>query len=135
MHIDLDRLADCTRMIGEPLRLLILRLLMEGELCVCEITAALNEPQYKVSRHLGILKRTGLLRDRREGTWILYSLDPDLPASLCNHLASLKIMLDDDPRAATVLGRLRPSPKRQAIPCLVCNGASTESPSPKRTAP
>lgn len=67
-------LADETRLM---LMLLILR---EQELCVCEMTHALEESQPKVSRHLAELRRCGLLSDRRESQWIYYGLAPTLPA-------------------------------------------------------
>ncbi len=70
----LRALADGTR-----LRLINL-LLAEEELCVCELTAALEIVQPKVSRHLAILRETGLVLDRREGLWIHYRIHPDLPA-------------------------------------------------------
>lgn len=44
-----------------------------GELCVCDIESALGFSQTKVSRHLAVLRRAGLVRDRRKGLWILYS--------------------------------------------------------------
>jgi ArsR family transcriptional regulator len=52
----------------------------EGELCVCELTCALDEIQPKISRHLAILRESGVVLDRRQGQWIYYRLDPDLPA-------------------------------------------------------
>lgn len=55
-------------------RLRILHLLGKGELCVCDIMRVLGAPQPKVSRHLGYLKRAGLVNDRREGPWRHYSL-------------------------------------------------------------
>ncbi|WP_163559045.1 metalloregulator ArsR/SmtB family transcription factor [Halomonas sp. NO4] len=66
-------LADDTRLM---LMLLILR---EGELCVCEMTHALEESQPKVSRHLAQLRNCGLLNDSREGQWVHYALAPALP--------------------------------------------------------
>jgi ArsR family transcriptional regulator len=51
----------------------------EGELCVCELTCALNESQPKVSRHLAQLRNCGLLADRRQGQWVYYRLHPNLP--------------------------------------------------------
>ncbi|SDI75500.1 metalloregulator ArsR/SmtB family transcription factor [Billgrantia gudaonensis] len=66
-------LADDTRLM---LMLLILR---EGELCVCEMTHALEESQPKVSRHLAQLRNCGLLYDSREGQWVYYRLAPALP--------------------------------------------------------
>ncbi len=55
-------------------RLRILFLLAKRELCVCELVEVLEMPQGKISRHLAMLKRAELVRDRREGTWIYYSL-------------------------------------------------------------
>jgi ArsR family transcriptional regulator len=57
----------------------MLLLRSEGELCVCELVVALNENQPKVSRHLAQLRNCALLRDRRQGQWVYYSLHPDLP--------------------------------------------------------
>ncbi|SDT89356.1 ArsR family transcriptional regulator [Pseudomonas pohangensis] len=51
----------------------------EGELCVCELTCALAASQPKISRHLALLRSSGLLADRRQGQWIFYRLHPDLP--------------------------------------------------------
>ena len=58
-------------------RIRLLKLLQERELCVCEIIQALNMTQPRVSRNLGILKNVGLVKDRREGLWVHYSLDLD----------------------------------------------------------
>ena len=51
-----------------------------GELCVCELTAALELNQPKISRHLALLRSAGLLMDRRQGQWVYYRLHPDLPS-------------------------------------------------------
>jgi ArsR family transcriptional regulator len=51
-----------------------LKLLLKKELCVCEIEAALDLSQSKVSRHLTVLRSVDLVEDRREGLWIFYSL-------------------------------------------------------------
>ncbi|MCW8904880.1 metalloregulator ArsR/SmtB family transcription factor [Sedimenticola sp.] len=49
------------------------------ELCVCELTEALDLPQPKISHHLAALRRAGLVIDRKEGLWIHYRISPDLP--------------------------------------------------------
>ncbi|MFJ3486837.1 metalloregulator ArsR/SmtB family transcription factor [Pseudomonas sp. NPDC090202] len=67
-------LADDTR---SRITLLVAR---ERELCVCELTAALDLSQPKISRHLALLRSAGLLMDRRQGQWVYYRLNPDLPA-------------------------------------------------------
>tara|TARA_R110002049_G_scaffold105182_2_gene251956 strand:- start:751 stop:1521 length:771 start_codon:yes stop_codon:yes gene_type:complete len=51
----------------------------EGELCVCEMMAALDDIQPKVSRNLALLRKNGLLVDRRQGQWMYYRINPDLP--------------------------------------------------------
>ncbi|RBP51150.1 metalloregulator ArsR/SmtB family transcription factor [Arenicella xantha] len=66
-------LADETRLLAT---LLIYK---EGELCVCELMEAMDDSQPKVSRHLAQLRACGLLTDRRQGQWVYYSLNSDLP--------------------------------------------------------
>ncbi len=66
-------LADDTR-----LRMLLL-ICREQELCVCELTTALQLSQPKVSRHLAQLRKAGLLLDRRQGQWVYYRLHNELP--------------------------------------------------------
>ena len=66
--------------LAHPLRLRALLLLHEeGELCVCELTHALDVSQPMISRHLAQLRRDGLVSDRRQGQWVYYRLHADLP--------------------------------------------------------
>ncbi len=67
-------LADHTR-----LQCLLL-LDCETELCVCEFTTAMNLTQPKISRHLAQLRAHNILIDRRQGQWVFYSINPELPA-------------------------------------------------------
>lgn len=67
-------LSDETRL------MLVLLLRQSEELCVCELAAILTLPQPKISRHLAMLRVSGLLLDRREGKWIYYRLSPHMPA-------------------------------------------------------
>ena len=73
-------LADSTR-----LRCLLL-MQAEGELCVCELTHALNLSQPKISRHLAHLREAGVLVARRDGTWMNYRINPDLQGWALNIL-------------------------------------------------
>ncbi len=69
-----------TKALADQTRLRILLLLASGrELCVCELTQALELAQPKISRHLAILRESGLLQDRKAGLWVYYRLHPDLP--------------------------------------------------------
>ena len=60
--------------LGDESRLSILRLLQKREMCVCEIMIALEMTQPTASHHLGILERAGLVRERRDGRWVFYSI-------------------------------------------------------------
>lgn len=60
--------------LSDETRLRIVVLLSEKELCVCQIEAVLGLPQAKISRHLTVLRHAGLVKDRRDGLWIYYSL-------------------------------------------------------------
>lgn len=62
------------RALSDETRLRITVLLSKKELCVCQLEWALGLTQAKVSRHLTVLKNAGLVKDRREGLWIFYSL-------------------------------------------------------------
>lgn len=61
--------------LSDETRLRIIKLLEDGEHCVCDIVAALDMVQPKVSFHLGVLKGAGLIKDRKDGKWIHYSLN------------------------------------------------------------
>lgn len=66
--------------LGDENRLSILLLIrQQTELCVCELTAALNLSQPRVSRHLAYLREQNLLQDERRGQWVYYRLHPELP--------------------------------------------------------
>lgn len=66
-------LSDETR-----LRCLVL-IQKKGELCVCELSQILGSIQPKISRHLALMRNSGLVSDERRGQWVYYSLDRSLP--------------------------------------------------------
>lgn len=102
MEIDLEVFKAC----ADPTRLRVLFLLTERELCVCELVEVLDMPQGKVSRHLAVLKRAGLVQSRREGTWIYYALrKPDTGLQKRLHLY-LRAASQEHTRAAEDLRRL-----------------------------
>jgi ArsR family transcriptional regulator, arsenate/arsenite/antimonite-responsive transcriptional repressor len=61
--------------LSDPLRIQILELLRQQELCVCDLCDRLEVSQSKLSFHLKTLKEAGLVRSRQEGRWIYYSLN------------------------------------------------------------
>jgi ArsR family transcriptional regulator, arsenate/arsenite/antimonite-responsive transcriptional repressor len=104
--------------LGNDIRLRCLLLLeQEEELCVCELTHALNESQPKISRHLAHLREWGLVLDRRDGLWIHYRLHPELPTWALEVLHSSRRGLENNLPYTTDRQRLITMPNRPAIRC------------------
>ncbi len=101
---------------GTRLRCLLL-LATAGELCVCELTYALDIVQPKVSRHLALLREVGVVRDRREGLWVHYRIRDDLPEWAQQVLqATLAGVARQEPFARD-RARLARMPNRPGAPC------------------
>ena len=100
MTTQLKQLETLFKALADATRLRILRLLMAGEVCVCDIHDTLKIPQAKASRHLAYLRRAGLVTTRREGLWVHYRLarsaDPviatieDATTHVLGHVDALK---------------------------------------------
>lgn len=100
MTHQLGQLETLFKALADGTRLRILRLLMAGEVCVCDIHDTLKIPQAKASRHLAYLRRAGLVTTRREGLWVHYRLaksaDPviatieDATTHVLGHVDALK---------------------------------------------
>ena len=76
--------------LADETRLNIVTLVAEHqELCVCDLTEKLQLSQPKISRHLALLRASGLLQDRRQSQWVYYSINPQLPAWCHDILAIL----------------------------------------------
>lgn len=67
--------AELFKALCDPTRLRLVALLARhGEVCVCVMAEALDEPDFKISRHLRVLRSAGIVEARREGTWMHYRL-------------------------------------------------------------
>jgi ArsR family transcriptional regulator len=71
----MEELTAIFKALSDGTRLRIVKLLEKGELCVCDIVAALDMVQPKVSFHLSTLKEAVLIKDRKQGMWIHYILN------------------------------------------------------------
>ncbi|HNX64248.1 MAG TPA: metalloregulator ArsR/SmtB family transcription factor [Oscillospiraceae bacterium] len=67
-------LAELFKIFGDPTRIKILYALLESEMCVCDIATLLNMTQSAISHQLRALKQSKLIRYRREGKTVFYSL-------------------------------------------------------------
>ena len=72
--LDVRPFSRLFKALSDDTRLRIVALLAHGELCVCHLEEALGLSQPKVSRHLAILRSSGVVDHRRDGTWVYYGL-------------------------------------------------------------
>lgn len=79
MHVLTIKPETIFQALAEPTRIRIIRLMVTSseEVCLCEITDSLNEPQAKLSRHLKVLRQAGLLSAQKEGRWVYHRLIPN----------------------------------------------------------
>ncbi|MGQ9507676.1 MAG: ArsR/SmtB family transcription factor, partial [Candidatus Bathycorpusculaceae bacterium] len=74
-----EKRSKVFKALADPTRLRILTLLEIRKICVCEVMIALGLTQPTASHHLGILENAGLVKSRKEGKWVYYSIaDPKL---------------------------------------------------------
>ena len=95
-------LIKATRALSDETRLRMLNVLLERECCVCEVMQALDISQSRASRNLGILQEAGFLRTRRDGLWIVYSVDWQTTNRYATYLAKL---LKDSPLSSEALAQ------------------------------
>ncbi len=66
------------RALGDPVRLeLLAHIAARGPICVCHLEEALPYRQPRISKHLAVLRRAGLVSSRRDGNWVYYSIDSE----------------------------------------------------------
>jgi len=82
-------LVKTTKALSDETRLRILNVLLERECCVCEVMQALDISQSRASRNLGILEGAGFLTARRDGPWMVYSLNQETSNRYAAALAGL----------------------------------------------
>ncbi|NTV52394.1 MAG: metalloregulator ArsR/SmtB family transcription factor [Candidatus Firestonebacteria bacterium] len=104
--------------LSDPTRLRLATLLARhGEVCVCELAGALDDPEFKVSRHLSVLRSAGVVETRRSGTWMHYRLaDPrnDLESGL---QGCLRDCLQGHALVQRDSKRLQHARKEKPLPC------------------
>lgn len=118
--------------LSDETRIRLLKLLQQRELCVCELMQALNMTQPRVSRNLRILKDAGLVKDRREGLWVHYSLDESSFNVFAGQMLKLlKDWLNDDETVNKDMENLkkavRLSAKDKVQVLFICTGNSARS--------
>lgn len=98
----LGRLPQLLKVLADPTRLRIVGLLAQRELCVCDLEQLLGVSQSMTSHHLGVLRRAGLLlqrREERDARWVYYRLNPETTAAVREQFNTLLDLshFDDTP--------------------------------------
>jgi len=92
----LDEFVDKIKTLSDPTRLRILNLLVQKELCVCEIMQILGLNQSNVSNHLNILRLTGFVKTVKKGKWSYYFINLDKENLVDDLLKLIKYIQDDE---------------------------------------
>ena len=100
---------------SDPNRVKILKMLQHKSMCVCEMQAALGISQPAVSKHLKILEDVDLVKFKKDGLWVNYSLgDGGSSPYAASLMGNLRHWLEDDPEIGSLIERL-PSIRREEI--------------------
>ena len=83
-------LLKAFKALSDETRVRILKLLLERECCVCEVMQALQISQSRASRNLGILQDAGFIKARRDGLWVVYSINEKRMASHSEALVEVR---------------------------------------------
>jgi DNA-binding transcriptional ArsR family regulator len=102
MHVEhplpddlVELIAERFRALSEPTRIKLLDRLREGEASVQELTEAIGSSQQNVSKHLGVLRQSGIVGRRKNGNYVFYSIADEGVFSLCEDVCgSLRAQLD-----------------------------------------
>ena len=94
----------------------LLLLAAHEELCVCELTDAIGAAQPNMSRHLAHLREAGLVTDRRQGLWIHYRINPELPTWVTDVLTRTAAGVKGSEPFASDLTALAVMPLRPGAP-------------------
>ncbi|MEO6053104.1 MAG: metalloregulator ArsR/SmtB family transcription factor [Chthoniobacterales bacterium] len=113
------------QLLSDITRLRIVSLLLEGPLCVCHFQELLDQPQVKISKHLAILRKKGLVEAKRESNWMVYDLIQDRDRGLRKNLKALKqsrsgekLLEEDLERRGRLLSSLSKNPG--LTPASIC---------------
>jgi ArsR family transcriptional regulator, arsenate/arsenite/antimonite-responsive transcriptional repressor len=92
--------------LSDPNRVKVVKMLQQKEMCVCEIQMALGIAQPTVSKHMKVLEDAGLVRSKKDGLWVNYSLSGGGSPYASTLLGNLKHWLQDDPNIGQLVKRV-----------------------------
>jgi ArsR family transcriptional regulator, arsenate/arsenite/antimonite-responsive transcriptional repressor len=100
--IEIERMSQILKLLGDKTRLTIMGILKQRECCVCEFQEVFHTSQPSISQHLRKLKDAGLVKEERRGQWIYYSINTktdlyELIEDILNHVP------DQDEKIQTII--------------------------------
>lgn len=99
--------AELLKAIAQPVRLKILELLRDKELCICEIAPMINGEQSNVSKHISVLEKSKLVTTRKEGVRVFVKANPHVYQILDSLVEILRRRIEEEKRTIEALeGRI-----------------------------
>ncbi|WP_430789646.1 ArsR/SmtB family transcription factor [Virgibacillus flavescens] len=97
--IDIEKAALTLKLLGDKTRLTMVGLLKDNECCVCEFVEVFDMSQPSISQHLRKLRDAGIVKEKRRGQWIFYSLNKEsvsfpMVMTLLEHIPDQKEKLE-----------------------------------------
>jgi len=93
-------MAEILKALAHPVRVMIVQALTQGDRCVCELNELADLDQSGISRHLAMLRKTGIVTDRREGMKVFYHLES--PCILSAFECTLQVIRSEAKRKETL---------------------------------
>jgi ArsR family transcriptional regulator, arsenate/arsenite/antimonite-responsive transcriptional repressor len=98
--VEIDKSATILKLLGDKTRLTMVKILDTNDCCVCEFVEIFKASQPAISQHLRKLKDVGIVKEKRRGQWIIYSLNRDseffpMIQSLLDHLPNQDFKLSE----------------------------------------
>lgn len=100
LTVEIDKSASILKLLGDKTRLTMVKMLDTNDCCVCEFVELFKASQPAISQHVRKLKDAGIVREKRRGQWIIYSLNREseyfpMIQSLLNHLPNQDFKLEE----------------------------------------
>lgn len=94
--IGVAAMTRCLKTLSDPTRLVMMKLFLEKEYCVCQLVDMFEMSQPAISQHLRKLKNAGFLNEDRRGQWRYYSINSSCPEFATLQFLLLQIDQDDE---------------------------------------
>ncbi|OLP66240.1 HTH-type transcriptional repressor AseR [Bacillus pumilus] len=102
VSIGVTHMTNCLKALSDQTRLIMMKLFLEKEYCVCELVDMFEMSQPSISQHLGKLKKAGFVHENRKGQWRYYSIN-----TLCPEFETIRMILNQIDKEDDLLKRVQ----------------------------